>query len=355
MPVGDYDITYAKDMSTLSIVGKGGRVFWFLFVKMEQVSNVPDIPRFTEDDARKLVDETGYLAVKENSKVTVRDLYNAKVSSTLVALEEADFEQWSWGRMVCIGDAIHKMTPNLGAGGNSAIESVAALSNLLNRLSKETGSKKPSPGAIRRSLQAYQEKRRTRIKETMKMANGLTRLQALKSTMEYFVAHLVVPNAGDFLADLFAEFQIGAELLDYLPPPPRSLDATMPFNPVQGWGYAESRIRRTLWALPLLGMSLLCAQLMDFDRLMPHVKSFAKAGTFTHGSASVSLFKNFYHIKYLDDFWKPTIGFFLPSALDLDPGSGWQTFSLIIDASTIYTLWLVEGNRRNNKLSAAQM
>jgi hypothetical protein len=355
MPVGDFDVSFAKGMSTLSIVGKGGRIFWFFFVKMDQVYYVPNIPCFTEDDARKLVDEAGHIAIKEDSKVTVRDLYNARLTSTLVALEEADFEQWSWGRMVCIGDAVHKMTPNLGAGGNSAIESAAALSNILNRLSKEIDPKKLSINTIRESLEEYQEKRRTRIRETMKMANGLTRLHALSSSVDYFVAHFVLPNAGDFIGDLYAESQIGAELLDYLPPPRRSLEATMPFNPVQGWGYAESKVKRAFWALPFLGMSFLCVQMMGFDRVVPHIRAIAQTGSFTHGSVSVSLFENFHHVKFLDDFWKPAIAAFLPSVLDLDPGSGWQSFSLIIDASTIYAIWLVESNRRNNKLSAAQM
>lgn len=83
---------------------------------LDQVYHVPNIPRFTEDDAQKLIDENGRLAIQEYSKVTVRDLYNAKLSATLVALEEADSEEWSWGRLACIGDAIHKMTPNLGCG-----------------------------------------------------------------------------------------------------------------------------------------------------------------------------------------------------------------------------------------------
>jgi len=48
---------------------------------------------------------------------------------------------------------------------------------------------------------------------------------------------------------------LGALKLDYLPVPDRSLHGTMPFNPSQGLGKAESKLLRAVKALPFLGIS----------------------------------------------------------------------------------------------------
>jgi FAD dependent monooxygenase len=46
-------------------------------------------------------------------KVTLGDLMEKATSFSHVPLEEANHEHWTYGRIVCVGDAIHKMTPNV--------------------------------------------------------------------------------------------------------------------------------------------------------------------------------------------------------------------------------------------------
>lgn len=46
-------------------------------------------------------------------KITLRDLMDNTTSISYLPLEEANHEFWSWGRVVCVGDSIHKMTPNV--------------------------------------------------------------------------------------------------------------------------------------------------------------------------------------------------------------------------------------------------
>jgi FAD dependent monooxygenase len=46
-------------------------------------------------------------------KVTLGDLMATATSLSHVPLEEANHKHWSYGRIVCVGDAIHKMTPNV--------------------------------------------------------------------------------------------------------------------------------------------------------------------------------------------------------------------------------------------------
>ncbi|KAJ5980534.1 monooxygenase, partial [Penicillium waksmanii] len=65
-------------------------------------------------------------------------VYEKALVKTHLDLEEASYEYWHKDRYVCIGDSIHKMTPNAGQGGNSAIESVATLSYHLSALLRHT-------------------------------------------------------------------------------------------------------------------------------------------------------------------------------------------------------------------------
>ncbi|KAM5465354.1 hypothetical protein MauCBS54593_006600 [Microsporum audouinii] len=83
-----------------------------------------------------------------------------RVTYTLVPLEEALFDMWSWGRIATVGDNSHKMTPNTGQARNNAIESAAALANQLQRFHDEppiTSQK------IKSVLRKWQEKRQARV------------------------------------------------------------------------------------------------------------------------------------------------------------------------------------------------
>lgn len=66
------------------------------------------------------------------------------------------------------------MTPNLGAGGNAAIESAAALANSLTALSQSTKTgQPPSLEVVRKFLRAYYEKRHLRANIICDSANDL--------------------------------------------------------------------------------------------------------------------------------------------------------------------------------------
>lgn len=281
METGQTDRTFAKDMSTLSYVGKEGKVFWFVFAKMDQVYRYPSIPRFKQEDAEEMIGMTGGLAIRPNATVTVQDLYDARVTSQLVAIEESKYQHWSHGRIVCLGDSIHKMTANLGAGASSAIESAAALSNVLVSLDAQEGGSAPL-STIQSAFKSYQQTRSLRVGRAMAFSNALTRVQALKGTREYIYTHYIAPRSEDSAAEAFSDFVIGAEKVDHLPVPPRSLKGTMPFNRRQGWGYESKRsdrVRRVLPVAILALVGLLFNIISSGSNVLPtHLPSFSRTG-----------------------------------------------------------------------------
>lgn len=99
--------TFGKGYSFLTISSKEGRVYWFFFTKMARKYSSHEIPRFSSQDVDKHV--APYLHKPLSGSVCFRDVYEQAFVKTHLALEEANFKYWSHGRVVCIGDSIHKV------------------------------------------------------------------------------------------------------------------------------------------------------------------------------------------------------------------------------------------------------
>jgi hypothetical protein len=161
----------------------------------EYADKVPNIPRYTENDCMSFGESCRDQLIKPG--LQFRDIWENRVSYTLVPTEEAQLKRWSWGRIACVGDTVHKMTPNMGAGGNSAIETAAALANEIKKMVDVAEKGKPSFSAIQAHLGNYQKIRETRITAVLAAANGLTRIHALKTFKDKLFALWILPMAGD--------------------------------------------------------------------------------------------------------------------------------------------------------------
>lgn len=98
-----------------------------------------------------------------------------------------------------------QMTPNIGQGGNAAIESAAALSNGLKRLTSNASFAHPSLKEVKYSLQVFQQIRQTRAKKVFEVSNKMTRVEALKGFPGKLMALYVSPYTGDWAPNLSAE------------------------------------------------------------------------------------------------------------------------------------------------------
>jgi hypothetical protein len=76
--------------STIAIVGKNDRTYYFVFEKMDQVYKPPHIPRYTEADRDRFAERHGDMHITE--KVLLRDIHKHSVSSTLVGIETATYK-----------------------------------------------------------------------------------------------------------------------------------------------------------------------------------------------------------------------------------------------------------------------
>jgi 2-polyprenyl-6-methoxyphenol hydroxylase-like FAD-dependent oxidoreductase len=114
------------------------------------------------------------------------------------------------------------MAPNLGAGINAAIESAAALANSISKLSRTN----PPLDEICKVLNDYYTKRHSRVNSTCDTANQLTRIEALVNWPIKMLALHGITVLGDFLTGITVDYLVGAEILESLPVPERSLKKT---------------------------------------------------------------------------------------------------------------------------------
>ncbi|CZR65573.1 uncharacterized protein PAC_15473 [Phialocephala subalpina] len=334
---GEIHMTFSKDLSTMLAVVKGGAIAFFVFAKMDKIYNARDKPKFTEKDAEVFAAQNANIPILPKGLVRFGDIWSKRKTGVLLALEEADFKSWTWGRFACLGDAVHKMTPNAGNGGNSAIESAAALANSIKSLLGDSGTDKPSLPAIVNCLKEYHASRKIRTSQIIKSGNDLTRLHALKDFKNKVMAHYVVPHSGDFAANLMSDTMIGATLISYLPPPSRSLIATMPFNPEQGIGKSQSIVTRALVSSPFLCLALLAHFCCVGNKsnsgplLLPKLNS-----TFVESSQMASVYLSAFTVR-------------------ADNVDGWHNFGLLLECGVVCTICLIESCRRANALTPTRM
>lgn len=111
LKVGEMHTTSDIDQSALLFVGKNDILLWFFVSKMDRTYAESEIPRYSEHDAEEMVRRCSDFQLAQG--VSLCKLWEERSSWSCVPLEEAFYERWSFERFVCLGDAVHKMTPNV--------------------------------------------------------------------------------------------------------------------------------------------------------------------------------------------------------------------------------------------------
>ncbi|KAE8154666.1 hypothetical protein BDV25DRAFT_135585 [Aspergillus avenaceus] len=231
-------------------LGKDDQVFWFLCFHMGDVYHGSDIPKFDEAQRESLLESALDKCVGEG--VCFDKLYKNTIRSALVPLEEGVYRYWNWGRMVCIGDSSHKTAPNLGQGGNAAIEDAASLANEIDKLRSPT-----STTAMHETLQLWSNKRKKRVTPICHAGEAVTRMEMFKNWAYKILGLYLAVRHSSALADILCDASIGAESLSFLPLPPKSNRGTMPFDRSKGLGAPGTMLKRTAWAFPFLLLSFI--------------------------------------------------------------------------------------------------
>ncbi|KKY30964.1 putative monooxygenase fad-binding protein [Diaporthe ampelina] len=213
---------YYPGFSGVAAAGVPGLVFWFLFVKSDQATKTPNTPRFTEE--QMLATIAKYEDHALGPGYTFKDLWNSRVKANMVPLEEGVLQtRWnSGGRVVLLGDAVHKATVNPGLGGNLAVEGVVHLLNelvpLLRRC-EEDGMRRPTSTELAATFDEYEKKQRPHADLIVNASGYITRYEAM-DTWWLSALRRVSPWVSDTTkANGFARYINECPWLNFLPNP----------------------------------------------------------------------------------------------------------------------------------------
>lgn len=213
---------YYPGASGVSAAGVTGLVFWFLFPKSEKVTKSPNTPRFTEEQT--LAKITQYADYKLGPGYTFKELWDSRVKANMLPLEEGVVQaKWnSGGRVVLLGDAVHKATVNPGLGGNLAVEGIVHLMNELVplvRKCEEDGQRKPTTAEILATFDEYERKQRPHASMIVNASGYITRYEAM-DTWWLRALRRVSPWVSDITkANGFAKYINESPWLHFLPNP----------------------------------------------------------------------------------------------------------------------------------------
>lgn len=204
------------------------------------------LPRYTQEDAQALIDERGDLVIAPGH--SIRELWDSRIKATLVPMEEGVVKKWSDGRVVLIGDSVHKVsfsatflssspnnsvcncssklqkfTINAGLGGNVAFEAVAHFTNRLVPLLKENPH--PTSQDLSSLFNEFESAHRPRAELALNMSTYVTRLESQDSLFLRFYSRYIMPrNSAKQLSQPLLEWLLGAPWLEFVPLPDRDAD-----------------------------------------------------------------------------------------------------------------------------------
>lgn len=148
--------THGPDLLVQSVVNRGVQYFG-IYGKLPATTY--ERRAFTDADKAEFFKRFGDAHCFPGT--TVSDMVARSEWTHMVLLEEGVTDVWYGDRVVLVGDAVHKMTPNLGLGFNMAAMDVVSVTNFLRReLLKAPGAEGPSTAALRDNVFAPYRKER---------------------------------------------------------------------------------------------------------------------------------------------------------------------------------------------------
>jgi hypothetical protein len=152
---------------------------------------------------------------------------------------------------------------------------------------------------------------------------------------------------------------IGSVKVDYLPTPERSLHGMMPFNPSQGFGYEESKLRRAAKGLPFLAITAAATYFMlviCIPHMVPRAREIMEKGIEIE-VGEAGFFKpqwSFYGIEALDSRVRGLVSCFA-SMQYVDRVCSWQALTFLTDLGVVYSILLIESARRANIMTLSYL
>jgi len=240
--------------SYLVIAAPMNRTYWFLFDGLPETEYGDGISKYSKADEEALVKAHRDDPITED--MTFGELYDRKVMSTLVPLEEYVFEKWHYKRIITIGDSAHKVSksqiqyfgnstdnlncqidPASGQGGNGAIEAAALLVNSLVQHLK-TSPQGLSESQIETALSKVHTLRYKRSRDLVAQAHLLQKISSQRMPCASLFSYLLPLLGPTAFADVVVPVCSAAPRIEGIPLPNRPhsvpFEDELPAKPFKG-------------------------------------------------------------------------------------------------------------------------
>ena len=217
LPVGMTCETHGRNAATQLFVGEESGVMG-LYERLEEPTK--ERIRHTKEDQDALVERWGSMPVTPNTKVTLRDVYESRLESGLVSLEEGVVDHWSFdGRIVLVGDAKHKFTPSTGAGCNNGMIDIVVLVNQLHSTLQKTSGACPSKTELAAAFKTYQDLRYKSVVDACAQSGQQTVMATWQTGVHKFLDRQIFSRhvVQRFLINSGAEKLAATPTLDFIP------------------------------------------------------------------------------------------------------------------------------------------
>lgn len=104
---GDAHRSYSEGHSTISFVGRGGMLYWFLFTRMDKRYYGKGIPKFSKAEMEEAA--KAFYKIHMTDSITFEQVWEKRTFANMCCVEEATNDHWTSGRFVCLGDSMHKV------------------------------------------------------------------------------------------------------------------------------------------------------------------------------------------------------------------------------------------------------
>lgn len=108
---GEQVASLHEKRSFLTFPGKDGRAFWFFLRKLDRKYPYSSAPRWSTTDTESMAEQFATDHIWNG--VQFGDLWKRRRAVGMTNLEEGVFSTWHCGRVVCIGDSMHKVPQSL--------------------------------------------------------------------------------------------------------------------------------------------------------------------------------------------------------------------------------------------------
>ncbi|KAJ5701737.1 hypothetical protein N7488_009285 [Penicillium malachiteum] len=348
---GTMSSVFNEHFSYLIPSGPRDKTYWFLVNNIGKKVYGSDIPRYTKEEELALVKQHWDDVITPT--VRFSDLYKNKTNSVYTTLPEYVYKKWYYKRTITIGDAAHKLEPLTGQGGNSAIETAAALTNNIVAAMKLCPLQEISTEDVTSLLENTQSQREERMQSLLKAAHKRQRLDCMESPLLKFIANFVFPFVPEkTITSAWIPTYAPGTSLNMIPIPNKP--RTIPYyDELLRAPSSRGKIGYLLYAVFLAMAFIGYKMLFVAGRVNGTFGLVAQAiqnGLIKDSGIDMELRQSYTGIESIDKILRTLVTIFIPAiSNNVNPEQPFQLLYFLLTALPLIAIFTVEGYRQRNQ------